>query len=141
MNIKKSLVSLLMATIVIFGLASCVSSRGIDNAHNSKNSLDWAGVYTGTTPSASGSGINVRLMLSQDETFVLQYEYLDRPNNQFNSTGSFTWDKKGNIITLKIEKEVPPYYKVEENRLIQLDMKGKPITGDLADNYVLTKER
>jgi uncharacterized lipoprotein NlpE involved in copper resistance len=140
MNIKKSLVILLIATLVISGLASCVSNRGIDDAHNSRNSLDWAGVYTGTIPAADVSGINVRLMLSRDETFVLQHEYLDRPNNQFNSTGSFTWDKKGNIITLKV-KDMPPYYKLEENRLIQLDMKGKPITGDWADNYILTKER
>ena len=140
MNIKKSLVYLFIATLVISGLASCLSTRGIDEAHNSKNSLNWEGVYTGTIPAADVSGINVRLMLSQDETFVLGYEYLDRPNSQFIQTGSFTWDKKGNIITLKI-KDTPPYYKVEENRLIQLDMKGKPITGNLADNYVLTKER
>jgi len=140
MNIKKSLVILLIALLVISGLASCLSTRGIDDAHNSKNSLDWAGVYTGTIPAADVSGINVRLMLSQDETFVLQYEYLDRPSNQFNSTGSFKWDKKGNIIILNV-KDMPPYYKVEENRLIQLDMNGKPITGNLADNYVLTKER
>jgi len=140
MNIKKSLVVLFMATLVIFGLASCLSNREIDNAHNSRNSLDWAGVYTGTIPAADVSGINVRLRLNQDETFVLRYEYLDKPTNMYEWTGSFIWDKKGNIITLKI-KDTPPYYKVEENRLIQLDMKGKPITGNLADNYVLTKER
>jgi len=140
MNIKKSLVISFMAALVIFGLASCVSTSGNADPHNSRNSLDWAGVYTGTIPAADASGINVRLRLSQDETFVLQYEYLDKPNNQFNSTGSFKWDKKGSIITLQV-KDMPPYYKVEENRLIQLDIKGKPITGDLADNYILTKER
>jgi copper homeostasis protein (lipoprotein) len=140
MNIKKSLVILLLAALVISGLVSCVSSREIDNAHNSRNSLDWAGVYTGTTPSASGSGINVRLRLNQDERFVLWYEYVDKPDSQYSWTGPFTWDKKGEIIYLQI-KEWPSYYKVEENRLIQLDMKGKLITGDLADNYVLTKER
>jgi uncharacterized lipoprotein NlpE involved in copper resistance len=140
MKIKKSLVILLMVTLVISGLASCVSTRGINDPHNSKNSLDWAGFYTGTIPSASGTGIDVRLMLSQDESFVLRYEYRDKPD-QYNWVGSFTWDKKGEIVILKINKDTPPYYKVEENRLIQLDRKGKPITGDLADNYVLTKER
>jgi copper homeostasis protein (lipoprotein) len=140
MNKKKSLVILLMATMVIFGLASCLSNQGINDAHNSKNSLDWAGVYSGTIPAADVSGINVRLMLNKDETFVLRYEYLDKPSNLYEWTSSFKWDKKGNIITLNV-KDMPPYYKVEENRLIQLDMKGKPITGILADNYVLTKER
>ena len=140
MNIKKSLIILLMAALVIFGLASCLSNRGIDNAHNSRNSLNWAGVYNGTIPAADGPGINVSLSLNQDESFVLQYEYVDRSDNQFISRGSFKWDKNGNIIILKI-KDAPPYYKVEENRLIQLDMKGKPITGSLAKDYVLTKER
>jgi len=137
MKIKKSLVILLMVALVISGLTSCVST----DAHNSRSSLDWAGVYTGTIPAADVSGINVRLRLNQDGTFVLSYEYLDRPSNLSEWNGLFTWDKKGSTITLKTVKELPPYYKVEENRLIQLDMKGKPITGNLADNYVLTKER
>jgi len=140
MNIKKSLVFLLVVALVISGLASCLSNRGLNGGHNSRNSLNWEGVYTGTIPAASAPGIDVRLMLNRDETFVLRYEYVDRPNSQFIQTGSFKWDKKGAIITLKV-KDTPPYYKVEENRLIQLDMKGKPITGNLADNYVLTKER
>ena len=140
MNIKKSLVILFMVALLTFGLASCVSTSGINDTHNSRNSLDWAGVYNGTIPAADGPGINVSLSLNQDESFILQYEYLERSNNQYISTGSFTWDKKGNIIDLKI-KDPPPYYKVEENRLIQLDMNGKPITGNFADNYVLTKER
>jgi uncharacterized protein YuzE len=37
--------------------------------------------------------------------------------------------------------EIPPYYKVEENVLIQLDMDGEIITGDHANDYVLKKER
>jgi uncharacterized lipoprotein NlpE involved in copper resistance len=138
---KKTLVTfLLMAILVISGLGSCLSNRGINDSHNSKNSLDWEGVYTGTVPSASGPGINVRLRLNRDESFALWYEYLDRPNSTFSWTGSFKWDKSGNIITLKIN-DVPPYYKVEEDKLIQLDMKGKPISSNLADNYVLKKER
>jgi len=138
MNKKTLLVFFLAAILIIFGLGSCAT---INDAHNSKNSLDWAGVYTGTIPSASGTGINVRLTLSSDQTFALRYEYVDRPNSQYNWTGTFKWDNKGNTIKLTIDKETPPYYKVVENSLIQLDMKGKPITGDLADDYVLKKER
>jgi uncharacterized lipoprotein NlpE involved in copper resistance len=140
MNLKKSLGILLMAALVISGLSSCLSNRGLNDSHNSKNSLNWEGVYTGTIPSASGPGIDVRLRLNRDESFVLLYEYLDRPNSAFNWTGSFKWDKKGDIIILNINN-VPPYYKVEEDKLIQLDMKGRPVSGNLADNYVLKKER
>jgi len=137
---KKTLVILLMVALVISGLGSCLSNRGLNDGNNSKNCLDWEGVYTGTIPSASGPGIDVRMRLNQDESFVLRYEYLDRPDKQVNWTGSFKWDKKGNIITLNI-KDVPPHYKVAENELIQLDMKGRPVSGNLADNYVLKKEQ
>jgi len=125
---KKAFIFILMAVLTIFGLGSCLA----------KTSLDWAGVYTGTIPSAGGSGIDVRLKINKDETFELSYKYLDRPpENSFISTGSFKWDD-GNNITLDI-KDTPSHYKVAKNKLIQLDMSGKPITGNLADNYVLTK--
>jgi uncharacterized lipoprotein NlpE involved in copper resistance len=140
MNKKVFVIFLLMAVLVVLGLSSCLSNKGPYDTHNSKDSLNWDGVYTGTIPSASGPGIDVRMRLNLNQSFELTYKYLDRPDGPFNWTGSFQWDKKGNIITLNI-KDVPPYYAVAENRLIQLDMKGKPISGSLADNYVLTKER
>ncbi|MDR0379793.1 MAG: copper resistance protein NlpE, partial [Candidatus Accumulibacter sp.] len=52
-------------------------------------------------------------------------------------SGTFRWDKGRNVIALDAEN-FPPYYRVGEDRLIQMDMEGNPITGDLADNYVLT---
>jgi uncharacterized lipoprotein NlpE involved in copper resistance len=128
---KKAFVIFFVVVFALFGLGSCVS----------KNSLDWAGVYTGTIPSAGGSGINVRIKIDKDNTYELTYEYIDRPpENSFTSTGKFTWDDAGNIIHIDTT-DAPGYYKIAKNKLIQLDMEGKPITGKLADNYVLTKER
>jgi uncharacterized lipoprotein NlpE involved in copper resistance len=124
------IVFLLTAPLVISGLGSCL---------NSKNSLDWAGVYTGTIPSASGPGIDVRITLNPDQSYELNYVYLDRPGGPFNWTGSFQWDATGNRITLDII-DAPLYYKVARNTLIQLDMNGKLISGNLADNYILKKE-
>jgi len=135
---RKAFVFLLIA--VIFGLGSCLSNKGPVDIHNSKISLSWDGVYTGTTPSAGGSGINVRLKLNNDETYELTYEYIDKPANPLTKTGSFTWNDAGNIINLGIP-ETPSYYRVAQDKLIQLDMAGKPITGDLADMYVLIKQR
>lgn len=125
--------------IAIMGLGSCNKNRGVVDIHNAQISLDWNGVYTGTIPSASGSGINVRLKLTIEQTFELSYEYLDKADGSFNWTGSFTWDDTGSIITLDTN-EAPPHYKVAENKLIQLDMDGKPISGSFADKYVLKKE-
>ena len=142
MNRKTLLVSLLTTILIISGLSSCLTNKGLDDAHNSKNSLDWEGVYSGTIPAADGPGIDVRLRLFSDQDFMLWSEYLDRPNGKYNWTGTFKWDNKGNTIILNLnEKEMPPYYKVVENALIQLDMKGKQIKGKFANDYVLKKER
>jgi uncharacterized lipoprotein NlpE involved in copper resistance len=130
---KKAFVFLLLA--VIFGLGSCLSNQGA-----AKTSLDWAGVYTGTIPAADGEGINIRMKLDKDNTYELKYEYIGKPANSFTNTGSFKWNNTGDIINLGIA-DTPSYYKVAENKLIQLDMEGKPITGNLADMYVLTKQR
>jgi len=137
---KKAFVVFIIMAAAIAGLVSCRSNQKSVDTHNSKISLDWAGVYTGTIPSASGSGINVRLKLSNDNTYELTYEYVGKPDNTFTLTGSFKWNDTGDIVNLGIA-DTPSYYKTAENKLIQLDMKGNLITGDLADDYVLTKER
>jgi len=131
---KKVFVFTLMAALAIFGLGSCLSNKGA----NARNSLDWAGVYTGTIPAADADGINVRLQLNKDNSFELTYEYIGKSDNKFTNTGSFKWNDAGDTINLGIA-DTPSYYKVAENKLIQLDMAGKPITGNFADMYVLTK--
>jgi len=137
---RKIFFILLAAALAVLGLGSCATTnRKAADVHNSKDGLDWDGVYTGTIPAASGTGINVRLKISEDQSFELSYEYIDRPNLPVNRTGVFKWDSSGEIITLNIN-DLPPYYKVGENKLIQLDLKGKKITGLLADDYVLKKE-
>jgi len=140
MNKKVFIVFIFMGVLALFGLGSCRSTPGPVDIHNSKISLDWDGVYTGTIPSADGEGIEVRLQINKDETFELRYKYLKAPANPLTNTGSFKWNDAGDIINLGIA-ETPSYYKVGQNKLIQLDMEGKPITGKLADNYVLAKQR
>jgi len=129
----------IVAVIAIFGLGSCLTNRKAADIHNSKNSLDWAGVYKGTIPAADGPGINVRMKLNKNNSYELTYEYIDRPDNSFTFKGSFKWDKTGNIINIEIA-DAPSYYQVAEKKLIQLDMKGNVISGNLAANYVLNKE-
>ena len=46
---------------------------------------------------------------------------------------------KGGSSIEGIGLPAPEYYKVEENRLRRLNAKKQPITGELADQYVLTK--
>jgi uncharacterized lipoprotein NlpE involved in copper resistance len=135
----KNITRIFFALLCAGGLGACLSSAPVDAAHNSRNSLNWEGLYTGTIPAASSPGISVRLTLNRDETFTISYQYIDRPEGDYSGEGKFTWNSAGNTITLETG-DFPPYYLVGENRLTQLDMQGQPITGTLADNYVLTKE-
>jgi uncharacterized lipoprotein NlpE involved in copper resistance len=128
---------LLFVILLVTLLGSCVSNQA-GNANTPELSLNWAGVYSGVTPAADGPGIEVQLALNANKTFILQYHYVDKGDNIFIQEGNFTWNKAGDSIILDIEN-TPPYYKVEENKLIQLDMQGKRITGDLAALYVLKK--
>ena len=130
-----------LMTAVAFMVSACASaSPVIDVAHNSYNSLDWAGVYTGTIPAADGPGIIATITLRYDLTYTVSYQYIGRQGGDFALAGTFKWNKEGSSITLDT-KNIPPYYRVGENRLIQLDMAGKPITGKLAANYMLIKQQ
>jgi len=126
----------IISTLLLLNFASCASTR-IDT--NARTTLDWAGIYTGTIPAADCEGIDVKIALYNNGTYLVNYRYIGRGDHVYNSTGPFKWDVKGNIITL-VNKDIPPYYLVGKNTLTQLDMKGKAITGKLAEKYVLKKQ-
>ena len=139
----KKFIYQLAFTVLAFGMCACGVSEPpqpvVDAGHNSQNSLDWAGVYAGVIPSASGSGIKVTITLRDELTYEVQYQYIGRPDSDSSAAGTFKWNEEGNTITLD-DTDFPPYYKVGENRLTQLDMEGNLITGALADDYVLKKQ-
>ena len=110
----------------------------VDAAHNSRNSLDWDGVYTGILPCADCEGIKVTLTLNSDETYEKSYLYLGKSETPFVFLGTFQWNDARSQITLPRD-EFPITYKVGEGKLFQLDIHGNPITGDFADMYILTK--
>lgn len=110
-------------------------------ADNSATSLDWSGTYKGTVPCARCEGIETILTLNADLTYKLSTHYFGLNDAlEEDDMGSFTWDKTGSIITLEKVSNGPTQYKVGENRIWQLDMKGNRVTGDLADHYILTKQ-
>ena len=125
-----------LAALCALTMGAC-RREAVDAAHNSRNSLNWEGRYTGTIPAADGPGIEVELTLGPG-TYEIRYHYIDR-DSDFDGQGSFTWDDAGAVITLDT-KDFPPQYRVGENTLTQLDMEGGTITGALAELYVLKKE-
>ncbi|MDR2472106.1 MAG: copper resistance protein NlpE, partial [Tannerella sp.] len=124
----------------VAGFQACKQKNKADS-HNSKNSLNWDGIYVGTIPCDDCAGIEVIIILGDDNTYSMSYKYLGKENSEdgyANFSGSFAWNKDGNTVIFS-DKTRPHYFKVGENTLTQLDKNGKPITGKLAGMYVLTK--
>lgn len=110
----------------------------VPDMHNAETSLDYQGTYTGTLPAADGPGIEVTLKLKPDGIYEQHLKYIDR-DSEFDEKGGYRVTE--NLLTLTpADGGQPEYYKVEENRLRRLDSRKQPVTGALADHYVLTKK-
>lgn len=114
--------------------------HSVDTAHNARNSLDWNGTYLGTLPCADCEGIETKLEIKLDGTFVLTEAYLGKEDSQFVYQGKFNWNAAGNTIAVPSESEEMVQFFVAENQLLRLDSEGQRITGEFADKYVLKKK-
>lgn len=113
----------------------------VDTEHTSQNSLDWNGTYVGVTPCADCPGIETTIVLNDDSTFKATYVYQEKKDGTFEEAGTFAWDDKGSVITLKDAKsEVLAVYQVREGSLKQLNLDGTEVEGELAAHYVLAKK-
>jgi len=116
-------------------------SPSFQDEHNSQNSLDWNGTYHGTIPCADCEGIKTRITLMDSGEFERTRTYLGEEETGKSDSGTFEWDQTGSKITLNPVEGEPQGYQVGENRLFYLDREGNRITGDLAEKYVLVKNR
>lgn len=144
---KKVMVILGVAALVL----SCQSEKKTSDAANSNateittvdnsmTSLDWEGTYKGTLPCADCAGIEFTLTLNADKSYSLTRTYQTTPEANYASAGNFVWDENGSKISLQGTDEDNKFsFLIGENKALLLDQEGNVITGDLADNYVLTK--
>jgi copper homeostasis protein (lipoprotein) len=110
-------------------------------ADNSANALDWPGTYKGVVPCADCEGIETTIAIATDSAYTLTTKYLGKKNAKpAVKKGKFSWNAAGNTITLAGITNAPSQYLVGENQLIQLDMQGNRITGDMAAKYSLAKQ-
>ena len=128
-----------LALLLAATLGACMPRNDAavpDPAHNSRNALDWAGVYEGITPCADCPGIKMRLTLQMDGRFELSTQYLDRQVAPQTTSGRFTWNNAGSSITLDAAGS-GQQFRVGEGRLLQLNRDGSAPPWD-APNRVLT---
>lgn len=111
-----------------------------DPAHSSRVSVDWQGTYRGVLPCADCEGIETVITLLDDGSYQRSVRYLGREDYPRRDQGEFDWDDTGGIVSLG-EGEETQRYRVGENRLFHLDRQGERVSGDLADRYVLEKDR
>lgn len=93
----------ILLVALAFALSACMprsAPAADDQAHNSRNSLDWAGTYEGVLPCADCPGIRTRLTLRQDGNYEMTSEYLERPVAPRVERGKFAWQPGGNAIKL-----------------------------------------
>ncbi|WP_353089094.1 copper resistance protein NlpE N-terminal domain-containing protein [Flavobacterium sp.] len=106
---------------------------------SAKQTLDYLGVYKGVFPCADCEGIETQLELQDTTHFVLTTRYLGKSDTPFVVCGTYGWNANETQIQLDNQKTGPYAYAVLEGVLQQLDLQGKPITGDLASRNRLTK--
>lgn len=138
---------LLAAALLVGACGGNTQRKGIATAgetvpaacdmHTAENSLDVAGVYTGTFPAADCPGIGMHLTLRTDGTYLLHMDYLER-EAEYDEQGA--WRVAENLLTLTpADGEGISCYKVEEGRLRKLDADKQPVPGELGAWYVLHK--
>jgi len=115
-----------------------VLEQPVNDGHNAKSSLDYKGIYKGTLPEASGSGMAVTVEL-KDSTYTRTTVYSKAKDKANVEEGTYKWNDEGSIVTLDGSEPANQYF-VGENMLYALDLEGKRIEGDLADKYILKKE-
>jgi copper homeostasis protein (lipoprotein) len=108
--------------------------------HNAQNALDIEGIYFGVVPCASCPGIETTVTLGVGGAYLLTTVYQGEEDNMHQEAGVYSWNSDGNSIVLNGIENAPNSYFVGENTLTQLDLSGKRIIGEMADNYVLKKK-
>ena len=131
----------LLVAVIFAANTSKMLACGCAKKHagdNSQNSLDWQGRYVGVEPCEKCEETKVSIQINHDLTFSMQILEVGKSNEIKEVKGEFFWDKKGQIIQLKLPT-VTKKYLVGENILTLLDNKNKPVTNQQAERFVLNK--
>jgi copper homeostasis protein (lipoprotein) len=118
------------------------STSVVIDHHTSQLSLDYIGTYKGIIPCADCEGIETTLKLLDESNYELETIYKGKSKTPFVNKGSYSWHESGNKIKLDgiKDSEGASQFQVIENGLIQLDIDGSRITGELGRKYLLQKQ-
>ena len=80
--------------------AAAPEAQAAPDMHNSRNSLDWAGVYEGILPCDGCAGVMTRLTLGSDGIYRMQSLAMAQGATLMSASGHFSWLPDGNVIEL-----------------------------------------
>jgi copper homeostasis protein (lipoprotein) len=132
---KPSLSRLRIAGAVLLALSfsACQKTGKTDS-----KSLD--GTYTAALPCADCAAIHAELsLLEADRSYSLKLRYEGKGETTEETKGSWV-ETPERIVILNGVKDAPNRYRIEEGALRQLDTKGNPIEGPIADQYLFRKK-
>lgn len=121
--------TLAVSFLILLGACHTVKTKPT-MGDNSQNSVDWAGIYTGTLPCTDCEGLSTFIKLNKDLTYKLITQHKGKSDKKIEKTGTFKWNDQGSGIVLNGIK-----YQVGENQITQLDSKGNKMVG----NFQLSK--
>ena len=87
------------------------------------------GEFSGKLPCADCPGIETKLTLNEDGSFLLDETYLEKKDGQFNAKGSYEVSADGAFVTLKEEgNDKPRVFLVEEDAAYLVEKVGDQTT-------------
>lgn len=146
---------LLLALVALIGLVSCKPKEATNEETTTQAtdttmtappgyenvSAELVGMYKGILPCADCDGIETVLVLNADNTYLLKTTYLGKSDAAASeNTGTLRWNPEQSYIILGGLVNASNKFTVGENKLTQLDIDGNPMTGAMADKYILTKQ-
>lgn len=113
------------------------------DAHNSRNSLDWEGSYSGILPCEDCLGIDTYLKINLDHSYTATQRYLETDDlltEEIITEGSFYWNEEGSTIILdSIEGEISTF-RVNELYLTPVRDNGLEVQPETGNNFKLLKQ-
>lgn len=117
-----------------------------DIDHSQEDGLSDAivGTYKGNLPCLDCEGIETTVVLNKDGSYEKSEQFItDKVENQTPSEdkGMIDLNMKDSLITLISTVNTSKLkYKLGKNEIQALNLDGKEVTGELADDFTLTKE-
>ena len=121
-------------------LAGCAQTQPTLRNSSSPNSIryatNWSGTYYGRLPCESCIGLKTILTLHLNGTYIETMSSALRPETEYINEGRFTWNKRGDKITLSNGHE----YKVAQDWVVRLDTTKQDISSQKNDSRSMIKD-